>query len=235
MSKEKNPAPKTQKGNPELPKAETIAPKAIPSPKPQAETTPADDKRAELVKKAQAAKQAALVGLIDQAKADKIWKEAEEACKPTEESLALAKDAKEKKEKADKILKAALAAKEVGLVTEDVVKDAQAKADAAKADYDQATKAAKGFSLGAGGGGMRFKGQMSGLDAAFKILSASKEPMNIGAITKEAIEQGLWSPEGQTPAATLSAALQTDIKKGDKARFVKVREGHYAVRKVATE
>jgi hypothetical protein len=53
---------------------------------------------------------------------------------------------------------------------------------------------------------------------------------NPSAILKAAVEQGLWMPEGATPVATLSGALQTDVKKGDKARFVKVGKGLYAVR-----
>ena len=162
------------------PKAEAIAVEAAP--------TIATDDREKLVAKAKAAKQAALVGLISQEEADAIWAQAVEACKPTEESLATAKAAKEEKDKAEKIL-----------------------------------KAAKGFSFG-NGGGPRFKGQMSGLDAAYNILSESEKPLN------GAMEQGLWTPDGLTPAATLSGALQTDVKKGDKARFVKVGAGLYAIR-----
>ena len=207
------------------------APQAIPSPKPQQETAPEKDFRAELVEKAQAARQAAKVGLIPQAEADALWKQAEEACKPTEESLALAKAAKEKKDEAEKVLKAAQNAQKVGLVSEEVVKEKQAIADAAKTAYTEAAKAAKGFSFGAGGGGLRFKGQMSGLDAALRILAESEKPLNAGAITKVAIEQGLWAPEGQTPASTMSALLQAEVKKGEKARFTKVAAGLYTIRK----
>ena len=245
-------APKSAKMNPEMdahemdtpnhemnapemdaPQAEPIAELE----KPQAESNPAEDFRTELVKKAQAAKQAALVGLIPQEQADAIWNEAVEACKPTEESLAIAKIAKGKKDDAEKVLKAVQSAHKVGLVTEEVVKEKQAIADAAKAAYTEAVKSAKGFSLGAGsgGGGLRFKGQMSGLDAAFRILSESGKPLNAGTIAKAAIEQGLWLPDGQTPASTMSAALQADIKKGDQARFVKVAAGLYTVRQTATE
>ena len=76
---------------------------------------------------------------------------------------------------------------------------------------------------------------MSGLDAAFKILSESDKPLNPSAIAKAAIEQELWSPEGLTPTATMSSALQADIKKGDKARFEKVGTGLFTIRKAATE
>ncbi|MCL2305931.1 MAG: winged helix-turn-helix domain-containing protein, partial [Planctomycetaceae bacterium] len=185
--------------------------------------------REKLVAKARAAKQAALVGLIPQEEADALWAEAEAACKPTEESLAKAKAAKDELAQAEKVLKAAQAAFAVGLIDEDAVATAKEKADAAKAIYTEAAKAAKGFSMG-GGGGPRYKGQMSGLDAAFAILAESGIPMNAAAITKAAMERGLWTPDGATPASTLSGALQTDVKKGEKARFVKVSAGLYAVR-----
>jgi hypothetical protein len=147
----------------------------------------------------------------------------------------MAKAAKEVKDEAEKMLKIAQAAFKAELLSEEVVKEKQAIAEAAKTAYTEAAKAAKGFSFGEGGGGARFKGQMGGLDAAFRILAESEKPLNSSAIAKAAIEQGLWSPEGQTPASTMSAALQADIKKGDKARFVKVGPGHYTIRKVATE
>ena len=187
------------------------------------------DEREKLVAKARAARQAAMVGLIPQEQADALWSEAEAACKPTEESLAMAKAAKEELVQAEKVLKAAQNAHAVDLIDADAVAAAKEKADIAKAIYADAAKAAKGFSMG-GGGGPRYKGQMSGLDAAFAILSESGIPMNAAAITKLAIERGLWNPDGATPAATLSAALQTDVRKGENARFVKVGAGLYTVR-----
>jgi hypothetical protein len=235
----------SKKANNAAPKAATINP-ALDAPNPEVEAIqaepapdlekPSEDFRAELVAKAQAARQAAKVGLIPQEQADALWAQAVDACKPTEESLVLAKAAKTKKDDAEKVLKAAQAALKAELLTEEVVKEKQAIADAAKAAYTEAAKAAKGFSLGAGsGGGLRFKGQMSGLDAAFRILSESEKPLNPGAIAKAAIEQGLWAPEGQTPSSTMSAALQADTKKGDQARFVKVGAGLYTVRNANAE
>ena len=225
---EKAAAPQVQKVTPtlEAPQAEAPAlekPQVESKPekgKPEAEAAPEKDYRTELVKKAQA---------------DTLWKEAEAACKPTQESLALAAAAKEKKIEAEKALKAAEDAAKYGLVSEAVVKEKQAAAEAARAAYTEAAKAAKGFSLGTGGGGLRFKGQMSGLDAALRILAESEKPLNAGAITKAAIEQGLWAPEGQTPASTMSALLQAEIKKGEKARCIKVAAGLYTLRKVAAE
>ena len=205
---------KTVKDNRALedsPQAEPIIPSPEPK-KPQGESKPSEDFRAKLIEKAQAAKQAAKVGLIPQEQADSLWAQAVEACKPTEESLALAKAAKEKKDNAELVLKAAQAAYKAGLLTEEVVKEKQAIAESAKTAYTEAAKSAKGFSLGAGsgGGGFRFKGQMSGLDAAFRILSESEKPLNPSAIAKAAIDQGLWAPDGQTPVAPMSAALQAD-------------------------
>ena len=203
--------------------------------KPILEAPPGDpgipqDEREKLVAKAKAARQAAMVGLIPQVQANALWAEAEAACKPTEESLAKAKAAKDELTQAEKVLKAAQNAYAVDLIDEDAVAEAKEKADIAKAIYADAAKAAKGFSMG-GGGGPRYKGQMSGLDAAYAILSESVIPMNAAAITKAAMERGLWNPDGATPAATLSGALQTDVKRGENARFVKVGTGLYAVRK----
>jgi hypothetical protein len=196
---------------------------------PQGDQDIAQDDREKRVAKAKAARQAAMVGLIPQEQADALWSEAEAACKPTEESLAKAKAAKDELTQAEKVLKAAQNAQAVGLMDADAVVAAKEKADIAKAIYSEAAKAAKGFSMG-GGGGPRYKGQMGGLDAAHVILSESVTPMNAAAITKAAMERGLWMPDGLTPAATLSGALQTDVKKGENARFVKVSAGMYAVR-----
>jgi hypothetical protein len=77
----------------------------------------------------------------------------------------------------------------------------------------------------------RHKGQMSGLAAAYVILSESEQPLNVPTIAKTAIERGLWAPEGKTPVSTLSAALQTDAKKGEKARFVNEGGGLYSIRR----
>jgi hypothetical protein len=73
---------------------------------------------------------------------------------------------------------------------------------------------------------------MSGLDATYKILSESGQPINAKTITKIALEQEIWNPQGSTPDMTLSAALQTDVrKKGDKSRFAKANQpGHYIAR-----
>ena len=122
-------------------------------------------------------------------------------------------------EKAD----AAKAAAKFGFIAQEI-------ADAAEAAAVVARLAAKSAGAKSGGGSGRCKGQMSGLDAAYKILSERNEAMNAKAIANAAIEQGLWSPNGATPEMTMSAALQLDSKKGDKARFEKTRPGYYTIR-----
>jgi hypothetical protein len=213
----KNTAPKA--GKP------TIAPETVEQ---DIVTDAVTNDRDALIAKAKAARQAAVVGLISQEEADAHWANAEAACKPSEESITVAKTARDEAAKVTKVLKAAHAALAAGLIDEDVVSDVKAKTEAAHAAYTAAAKAARGFSLS--GGGPRYKGQMSGLDAAFKILSESGKPLNPTAILKAAMEQGLWCPEGATPVATLGGALQTDVKKGEKARFAKVGKGLYAIR-----
>jgi hypothetical protein len=75
---------------------------------------------------------------------------------------------------------------------------------------------------------------MTGLEAAYKILSESGEPMNAKTITKLALEQGIWNPQGAPPDLTLSAALLNEVKKkGEKSRFAKASQlGHYIVREM---
>ena len=43
---------------------------------------------------------------------------------------------------------------------------------------------------------------------------------------------GLWAPDGLTPEMTLSAAIQSEIKKkGEASRFVRTAPGLFTVRK----
>ncbi len=72
------------------------------------------------------------------------------------------------------------------------------------------------------------KGKLSGLDAAAQILGKVKEPMGCKDMVERAITQGLWSPGGKTPHATLYAAIIREIsKKGKSARFKKVDRGRF--------
>ena len=71
-------------------------------------------------------------------------------------------------------------------------------------------------------------GKLSGLDAAAQILGKAKEPMGCKDMVEQAITQGLWSPAGKTPHATLYAAIIREIaKRGKDARFEKVDRGRF--------
>jgi hypothetical protein len=72
--------------------------------------------------------------------------------------------------------------------------------------------------------------RMSGLDAAAKVLSESKEPLNTVSLVKIMAEKGLWSsPGGKTPASTLHAAISREINvKGKDSRFKKADRGLFA-------
>ncbi len=71
-------------------------------------------------------------------------------------------------------------------------------------------------------------GKLSGLDAAAQILAKSKKPMGCKDMVEQAMAQGLWSPGGKTPQATLYAAIIREIsKKGKDARFEKVDRGRF--------
>ena len=143
--------------------------------------------------------------------------------------MADAEKAKAAKQAAEKKEKAAKAAFEADLLSEAVFQATQAEAEKARQAYKEAAQAAKGFGPGSGG---RCKGLMSGLDAAVKVLQESKEALQVGTICNKAIELGLWTPEGQTPAATLSAAIQKEVKKGEASRIVKTGAGRFAARQV---
>ncbi len=74
----------------------------------------------------------------------------------------------------------------------------------------------------------RGNSKLSGLDAAAQILAKAKEPMGCKDVAEQAMAQGLWSPGGKTPHATLYAAIIREIaKKGKDARFKKVDRGRF--------
>jgi hypothetical protein len=69
-------------------------------------------------------------------------------------------------------------------------------------------------------------GKMSGLDAVVKVLREAGKPMNTADMVNTALDKGYWSTGGKTPAATIYAAIITEIaKKGDQSRFRKVDRG----------
>ena len=64
---------------------------------------------------------------------------------------------------------------------------------------------------------------MNVIDAAIQILKDAGKPLHAKEIAERIIEAGLWSSDGKTPEATVSACLYSDIKKhGDQSTFVKV-------------
>jgi hypothetical protein len=76
------------------------------------------------------------------------------------------------------------------------------------------------------------EGRLCALDAAAKVLAEAAEPMTTGAMIEAMAAKGYWSsPNGQTPAATLYAAILREInKKGAEARFAKVDRGQFVLR-----
>ena len=72
---------------------------------------------------------------------------------------------------------------------------------------------------------------MSVKAAATEVLKKAKTPLHAKAIAEQIIAAGLWTSDGKTPEATVSASLYSDIKKnGDKSTFVKVGPQTFALR-----
>ena len=71
------------------------------------------------------------------------------------------------------------------------------------------------------------------LEAAARILAGTTKPMGCHALIETMGKRGWWtSPGGKTPAATLYAAIVTEIRdKGKKSRFKKVDRGLFTARK----
>jgi hypothetical protein len=72
-------------------------------------------------------------------------------------------------------------------------------------------------------------GRLSALDAAARVLGERQEALSCKQLIEAMAAQGYWtSPAGQTPAATLYAAVQREIKrKGAAARFQKAAPGKF--------
>jgi restriction system protein len=67
-------------------------------------------------------------------------------------------------------------------------------------------------------------------DAIAKVLADEGGPLHATVLTERLLDQGLWTSEGKTPAATVSARLYTDIKKkGAGSRFVQAGKNTFAV------
>lgn len=71
--------------------------------------------------------------------------------------------------------------------------------------------------------------KVSALDAAARVLTESGEPMNSSEMIEAMSKKGYWtSPNGQTPEATLYAAIIREIgKKGKESRFAKKERGKF--------
>jgi hypothetical protein len=71
--------------------------------------------------------------------------------------------------------------------------------------------------------------KLSALDAAAKVLREAGQPMTSGELIEAMAKKNLWSsPNGQTPAATLYAAMIREIgKKGKDSRFAKGERGKF--------
>ena len=72
--------------------------------------------------------------------------------------------------------------------------------------------------------------KVSAIDAAAKVLAASKESMNCKELIEALAAKKLWtSPGGKTPHATLYSAILREISaKGKDARFKKTERGKFA-------
>ena len=72
--------------------------------------------------------------------------------------------------------------------------------------------------------------KLSALDAAALVLAGTPEPMTAPELIEAMASRKLWaSPNGKTPAATLSAAIGREIAtKGTAARFQKTGRGRFA-------
>ena len=73
--------------------------------------------------------------------------------------------------------------------------------------------------------------KVSALDAAAKVLGESSEPMATKVMIEAMSAKGYWtSPGGQTPHATLYAAILREITvKGAESRFAKTDKGRFAL------
>jgi hypothetical protein len=76
--------------------------------------------------------------------------------------------------------------------------------------------------------------KLSALDAAAKVLGETGQALSCPEMIATTAAKGYWSsPKGRTPAGTLYSALLRELQtKGERARFVKVGRGRFALRGV---
>ena len=109
------------------------------------------------------------------------------------------------------------------------------KARAKKAAEPEATKTpAKKSKASAINGEPKTK-KLSALDAAAKVLAEAGAPMNAKEMIDAMASKGYWtSPGGQTPHATLYAAITREINvKGKGSRFQKTERGKVCSKRLA--
>ena len=101
----------------------------------------------------------------------------------------------------------------------------------ASAKKTPAKRAVTKKSAGKSGPSKKPSGKLSALDAAAKVLAESKQPMNARQMIEQMAAKGYWrSPGGQTPSATLYAAIIREVqKKGKESRFKKTDRGLFAL------
>ena len=74
---------------------------------------------------------------------------------------------------------------------------------------------------------------MSIKTALIEVLSKADQPLHAKEITEQIISAGLWTSKGQTPEATVSARIYSDIKKyGDNSLFIKVAPQTFTIRTI---
>jgi len=72
--------------------------------------------------------------------------------------------------------------------------------------------------------------KLSQIEAAAKVLAATKKPMTCRELVDAMQAKRLWkSPGGKTPHATLYASILRDLKKGKDARFKKAAPGKFTL------
>jgi hypothetical protein len=73
--------------------------------------------------------------------------------------------------------------------------------------------------------------KLSCIEAAFKVLTESAEPLSAKQIIESMSTKGYWnSPGGKTPEATLYSAILRELAKGEASRFVKAERGRFTAR-----
>jgi len=68
------------------------------------------------------------------------------------------------------------------------------------------------------------------LEAARRILQSAKKPVHYKELARLMVDEGLWKPEGKTPAATVNARLAVAIKKDPASPFIRTGPGEFSLR-----